>query len=67
MKGPCQCGKSHGKAPPLFQREISTTYDYLTTANALAYQKVRTEPKGFYQRRPDPALPGQWWGRPSHL
>ena len=34
-------------------RTIVATYDYTDEAGQLLYQVVRTEPKGFYQRRPD--------------
>jgi putative DNA primase/helicase len=32
---------------------ITATYDYTDEAGQLLYQVVRTDPKGFYQRRPD--------------
>lgn len=32
---------------------IACTYDYTDEAGKLLYQVVRTEPKGFFQRRPD--------------
>jgi DNA primase len=35
------------------RRKITTTYDYTDEAGDLLYQVVRTEPKGFFQRRPD--------------
>jgi DNA primase len=35
------------------RRKIKTTYDYTDEAGQLIYQVVRTEPKGFFQRRPD--------------
>jgi putative DNA primase/helicase len=35
------------------QRVIAATYDYTDEAGGLLYQVVRTEPKGFFQRRPD--------------
>lgn len=34
-------------------REIAATYNDTDEAGELLYQVVRTEPKGFYQRRPD--------------
>lgn len=43
------------KAP---ERRIAAKYDYLTADGRLRYQVVRFEPKGFSQRRPDPA--GGW-------
>ena len=33
--------------------EIIATYDYSDEAGDLLYQVLRTEPKGFFQRRPD--------------
>jgi hypothetical protein len=48
--------KSLGLWPekPLVQRRvILATYDYTDEAGQILYQVVRTEPKGFYQRRPD--------------
>lgn len=36
----------------LFQRKIKCVYDYVD-AKGKPFQVVRTEPKGFYQRRPD--------------
>jgi DNA primase len=35
------------------RRKITATYDYTDEAGHLLYQVVRTEPKGFFQRRPD--------------
>lgn len=34
-------------------RKVVTTYPYLDEAGRLLYQVCRTEPKGFFQRRPD--------------
>ena len=42
--------KGHTARP---QRRIVATYDYTDEAGQLLYQVVRTDPKGFYQRRPD--------------
>lgn len=36
------------------QRRIVATYDYTTETGILGYQVLRTEPKGFWQRRPHP-------------
>src|SRR5262249_1292091 len=33
---------------------ITATYDYTDETGQLLYQVVRTEPKGFFQRRPNP-------------
>jgi len=41
-------------------RRIAATYDYTDELGVLLYQVVRYEPKGFRQRRPDPARPGDW-------
>jgi len=35
------------------RRKIIATYDYTDEAGHLLYQVLRTEPKGFFQRRPD--------------
>jgi putative DNA primase/helicase len=35
------------------RRQIATTYDYTDEAGHQLYQVVRTQPKGFFQRRPD--------------
>ncbi len=35
------------------RRQITMTYDYTDEAGHLLYQVVRTQPKGFFQRRPD--------------
>src|SRR6185312_8947072 len=39
--------------PAKARRKIVATYDYTDEAGQLLYQVVRTEPKGFFQRRPD--------------
>ncbi len=39
-------------------RQIAATYDYTDEKNKVLFQSVRTEPKGFFQRRPDGA--GGW-------
>ena len=39
--------------PPKPRRQIVATYDYTDEAGHLLYQVVRTQPKGFFQRRPD--------------
>jgi hypothetical protein len=36
---------------------VVATYDYVTADGELRYQVLRYEPKGFSQRRPDPASP----------
>ncbi|SDZ40055.1 putative DNA primase/helicase [Proteiniborus ethanoligenes] len=45
------------KAIPAMQdkveKRISAVYSYVDERNELLFQVVRTEPKGFYQRRPD--------------
>ena len=35
------------------RRVITAAYDYTDEAGSLLYQVVRTDPKGFFQRRPD--------------
>jgi replicative DNA helicase len=35
------------------QKEIIKTYDYVDVDGTLLYQAVRTEPKGFFQRKPE--------------
>jgi 5S rRNA maturation endonuclease (ribonuclease M5) len=44
-------------------RWVEETYDYCDEAGTLLYQVCRTEPKGFYQRRPDGH--GSWIYRKS--
>lgn len=39
--------------PPRARRAITARYDYTDEDGQSLYQVVRTEPKGFYQRRPD--------------
>jgi putative DNA primase/helicase len=39
---------------------IVKTYDYTDAGGNLLYQVVRLNPKGFYQRRPNPERPGEW-------
>lgn len=39
---------------------IVKTYDYQNESGKLVCQTVRTEPKGFYQRRPNPDNKGRW-------
>ena len=34
-------------------RTVAMTYDYTDETGVLLYQVVRTDPKGFYQRRPN--------------
>jgi len=46
------------------QRVIAATYDYTDGAGQMLYQVVRTEPKGFYQRRPDG--PDGWINKKSN-
>ena len=65
LSGDCRCGMSHSYAPTSqafhstngtsadSRRTIVDTYDYLDIKGKLQYQVVRTEPKGFFQRRPD--------------
>lgn len=43
--------RGHAKARP--PRRIVATYDYTDEMGRVLYQVVRTDPKGFYQRRPD--------------
>lgn len=39
---------------------IVATYPYVDEANQLLKEKLRTQPKGFVQRRPDPAAKDGW-------
>jgi len=48
-------GSGHGAAP---KRKIAARYDYLDENGEMILQVCRTEPKGFFQRRPDGA--GNW-------
>jgi hypothetical protein len=41
-------------------KTIVATYDYKATDGTLLYQAVRFQPKGFRQRRPNPAGPDKW-------
>jgi putative DNA primase/helicase len=45
------------------RRKIIATYDYTDEAGHLLYQVLRTEPKGFFQRRPDGE--GGWTNKKS--
>ena len=66
LDGDCRCGRRHGSFPvdPAPQgsngagQRIVDTYDYVDEARELLYQVCRTDPKGFFQRRPDGA--GGW-------
>jgi hypothetical protein len=40
--------------------EIVKTYDYTDEVGRMLFQCVRSEPKSFRQRRPDPTKPGGW-------
>ena len=42
------------------KRQITHVYDYYTAEGTLIHQTVRFAPKGFAQRRPDPATPGSF-------
>ena len=42
------------------QRRVVEHYDYQDETGAVLFRVVRTDPKGFYQRRPDPERPGKW-------
>ncbi|HEX5409183.1 MAG TPA: AAA family ATPase [Gemmatimonadaceae bacterium] len=46
----------NGNAPP----RIVDLYEYVDEDEQLLYQVVRYEPKGFRQRRPDPARDAEW-------
>jgi putative DNA primase/helicase len=48
---------------PRQRRRIVAGYDYTDEGGNLLYQVVRTEPKGFFQRRPDGN--GRWMNRKS--
>jgi putative DNA primase/helicase len=50
--------------PKKTRRQISATYDYTDEAGHLLYQVVRTQPKGFFQRRPDGE--GGWINKKSN-
>src|SRR5215211_3926099 len=41
-------------------RRILKVYDYFDASGTLVHQTVRYDPKGFNQRRPDPAKPGEY-------
>jgi hypothetical protein len=48
------------KPSPAAASRIVATYDYTDDAGTLLYQVVRSDPKNFKQRRPDPDHPGEW-------
>ena len=68
LRGACACGEQHGEAEP--EREVTAhrivkqrhvivaEYPYFDLEGRLRYQVLRTEPKGFRQRRP--AAKGGW-------
>ena len=47
-------GKNGSAKRDIFSRLIAATYDYLDEAGKLLFQVVRTDPKDFYRRRPNP-------------
>lgn len=60
LTGKCKCGQRHDhqpSSPPKNERapkpRITETYDYTDEETKLLYQVCRTEPKGFFQRRPN--------------
>jgi len=58
IKGPCPCGKTHAPAASsgagsTSPRSIAATYDYYDEGGQLLMQVVKTNPKGYFQRRPD--------------
>jgi hypothetical protein len=62
--GNCKCGVTHNPslATPRLKlsggKLIVAEYDYCNEHGELLYQACRTEPKGFFQRRPD--IQGGW-------
>ena len=52
---PADLFPTRNERPP---RQIVATYDYQNADGALVFQVVRSEPKDFRQRRPDPKSPG---------
>ncbi|HYE77964.1 MAG TPA: hypothetical protein VEI97_08265 [bacterium] len=40
--------------------KVVATFDYVDERGDLLYQVCRTDPKGFFQRRPIPGHPGDW-------
>ncbi|NPU99337.1 MAG: DUF3987 domain-containing protein [Candidatus Omnitrophica bacterium] len=67
MEGPCNCGAEHGPAryesSPARngngnKRDVVARYNYLDKNEELLLQVCRTDPKGFFQQRPDGA--GNW-------
>lgn len=59
LVGNCKCGVTHNLSPatPKLKlsgdKKIAARYDYCDEQGELLYQVCRTEPKGFFQRRPD--------------
>jgi hypothetical protein len=57
LAGPCPCGQEHRPAeaePAANRRNTEAIYDYRDADGKLIFQTVRTRPKSFRQRRPDP-------------
>ncbi|HJR06626.1 MAG TPA: AAA family ATPase [Pyrinomonadaceae bacterium] len=59
LVGNCKCGVTHNPSPATAKlklsgnKQIAAQYDYRDEQGGLIYQVCRTEPKGFFQRRPD--------------
>lgn len=62
LYGNCNCGVTHNPRPNetkiKMNTQITATYDYVDENGELLYQVCRTEPKGFFQRKPHPQ--GGW-------
>lgn len=59
LYGECRCGTIHNpksettKAKPIMNTQVITAYDYVDEHGELLYQVCRTNPKSFFQRRPN--------------
>lgn len=59
LSGECGCGMTHGASTRMARRVVAT-YEYTDESGALLYRVERTDPKGFWQRRPHFAAADRW-------
>ena len=57
MRGPCNCGETHGEAMP---DGIEAVYPYVDESGQLLFEVVRKTGKQFRQRKPDGAGGFEW-------
>ena len=90
LAGDCRCGVTHGSTTVAVRAitkaaarrrptKIVATFDYHDANGVVQFQTVKTDPKDFFQRRPDPKRQGEWinnlqgvdktlpWGLPQLL